>query len=145
LSTSTSGYQSFMWSNNGKTGSVKFLAGDLGPKGTYIWTLEARKNNGCVETDTVYISTKDNNIGVYVQSFTHTIQLYPQPAGELIYIKGGNIARIDLLSLQGILIRSLQLKEGVRSIVVNDLSSGIYIMELSSPDGQVARLKWLKE
>jgi hypothetical protein len=143
LSTAASGYQNFLWSNNATISAISFTGSSLGPKGTYRFTLEARKNNGCLETDTTYLTTKDD-VGILTHSLTPSIQLYPQPAADILHIDGMDIANIQLFSMQGALIRSIKL-EGMGSIVVKDLPGGIYFIELTSKEGPVARLKWLKE
>ncbi len=147
LSTSATGYQSFLWSNAAKSSSIKFLGSDLGPKGKYNFTIEARKNDGCLERDTVGIVTIDNKQGIF--TFTRTsiqIKLYPQPAVNELGIKAENIAQIKILALDGKILESHNVtNESEITLPIQYLSAGVYILELRSTDGEVVMMKWLKE
>jgi len=58
LSTNATGYSSLLWNTNATTSSISFTGSSLGTPGKYRFSIEGRNNNGCLETDTVYIITK---------------------------------------------------------------------------------------
>jgi hypothetical protein len=137
------GQASYLWNDALTNQARTFFGKDLGPAGTYLQWVEVTGTNACKARDSINITVIDNTSISRVDKTD--LKLYPQPAGDVLHIDGMDIAGIQLFSMQGALIRSIKAEEGMESIVVNDLPGGIYLIELTSKEGLVARLKWLKE
>jgi hypothetical protein len=146
LSTMTSGYQTYTWSNGKTTGSIRYKGSDLGAKGSHIITLTARKNDGCLETDTITIYTIDNLQSIFsYHKNKQQVILYPQPASGIISIKGEDIRSIRIISLDGKLLKDEQIPASNATLDVAGLSPGTYLMEMTDHSGNIRVIKWVKE
>ena len=66
------------------------------------------------------------------------INLYPNPASDIVTLNLGNTNNTDLTmniyNLIGAFVKTEKLKQNQQQINVGDLSNGIYIVELKSKD-----------
>ncbi|MCW3127259.1 MAG: hypothetical protein JWO03_2917 [Bacteroidetes bacterium] len=69
--------------------------------------------------------------GAYMQESRVTI--YPNPAQDIIYIKGGGAFRIELMNMIGEVVLSEQITAGTVSI--SDVRPGVYIVRIYDTDG----------
>jgi hypothetical protein len=147
LSTMTSGYQTYTWSKGKTTGSIRYKGSDLGAKGPHIITLAARKDDGCLETDTITIYTIDNLQSIFsYHKNKRQVILYPQPASGMISIKGENVRSIRIMSLDGKLLKDEQIiATSNATLDVAGLSPGTYLMEMTDHSGNIRVIKWVKE
>ncbi|WP_166461137.1 T9SS type A sorting domain-containing protein [Flavicella sediminum] len=65
------------------------------------------------------------------------LQIYPNPASEIVNISAEAGSRISLSNLAGATVRSLEATSGTSSVSVSDLPSGIYIVTVVS-EGKTA-------
>jgi len=132
LSTATSGYSSLLWNNNSTQSTISFKGSDLGPIGTYRYSIEAKTNNGCVETDTVYITTKAN-VGIDEINFKNSIKIYPNPSKDIINItsKDNESFTWEVYNTSGQLILNGNQTE---SINLSSMPQGIYFVRIQSND-----------
>lgn len=67
------------------------------------------------------------------------IQVYPNPANEVVNISGISNATIDLFDISGKLMRSVQVMNGSSQLDLKGLNSGIYLMRISNDQGSVTK------
>ncbi len=74
--------------------------------------------------------------------------LYPNPAGERIYFESNSnkqITRIDLYDMTGHLLKSLEINSLKAEMEVGYMNEGIYILKVSFNNGNVSRVRFLKQ
>lgn len=69
------------------------------------------------------------------------IRLYPNPVTDVLYVEGGDFKTYTIKSISGKEVQSGTFNE---MISVSDLNTGIYIIELSTPNGQKLIRKMIK-
>ena len=77
---------------------------------------------------------------------THTINIYPNPANDILYID--NIKKqtsYRLLSIIGTVMQQGDLKEGSNSIPIHSLPAGMYIVEVTNNEGEKIIRKIIKQ
>ncbi len=131
LSTTASGYSSILWSDNSNKATISFKGSDLGALGTYQFSIEARKSNDCVETDTVYITTKAN-VGID-NILNEAIKIYPNPSKDIIHItnKDNQSFKWMVYNSSGQEVLSGNESE---SINMANVPSGVYMLRIQSKD-----------
>ncbi len=145
LSTQASGYSSLLWSTGASTPSISVTGSSLGPIGKYQFTLEAKNNNGCIETDTVYIHTKANT-SLFPTLTQAKIKLYPLPVQDILTLEIENWQNTSLTitSLEGKIIFNQDLKNKETQISTSNLKTGLYLVTLKK-DNENVSIKWVKE
>jgi hypothetical protein len=98
-------------------------------------------NMGCTSNDTVTI-TVQACLGIPQINANNTISIYPNPATDQLFIKTENIQpqTTTIYDVNGCIIKTMPFKP---EIDVDNLSSGIYIIELTNND-EVARKRFVK-
>ncbi len=131
LSTTASGYSSILWSDNSNKATISFKGSDLGALGTYQFSIEARKSNGCVETDTVYITTKAN-VGID-NILNEAIKIYPNPSKDIIHItcKDNQSFKWMVYNASG---QEVLRGNETESINLASVPSGVYMLRIQSKD-----------
>lgn len=82
---------------------------------------------------TVAVFKKDQNLKLIV---------YPNPAKDVLIVDGINdLKTVKIYNFQGVLVQ----KDYQKRIPLNDLSSGIYILEVENTEGGISRIKFVKE
>ena len=117
---------SYSW-NTGST--VRTL--DITSPGTY-W-LTVTDQNGCMTTDTVVV-VFDTSVGINNFWKNTDIQIYPNPAKEILYIKLPDLEKnskfnFEICNSQGQVVLSLQNKVSLDKIDISNLSDGIYLLK----------------
>lgn len=131
LSTIASGYSSLLWSDNSNKATISFKGSDLGALGTYQFSIEARKSNGCVETDTIYITTKAN-VGID-NILNGAIKIYPNPSKDIIHITSKDNQSFKWMVCNA---RGQEVLSGNESESINlaSVPTGVYILRIQSKD-----------
>lgn len=74
------------------------------------------------------------------------VKLFPNPATDTIQVTGSSISRIQLYSIKGqLLVENSYENEHIVDIDVNDLTKGVYILNIQTVDGTGQILKFVKE
>lgn len=124
--TSASGFESYSWSD-GSSASSTIATGS----GWYSVTVT--DENGCQGSDSTYVSVI---VGIKVLSEGNTLHVYPNPASDEITVTwNGNktVQKGVITSIDG---RTTRAFENQRTIWVDDLPAGVYIISIQQ-DGQV--------
>jgi hypothetical protein len=69
--------------------------------------------------------------------------IYPTPTSGLVQWSGISVVRYQVLSLQGVVVRDERLAEGVQFADVSALPDGLYLMRLTTDQGEVLNQKLL--
>lgn len=111
--------------------------------GTYSYVV-TQNICGNIKTDTVNVNVSPSTINENTL-FSNSIALYPQPAKDIVnislnyfYVKSIEVRVVDVNAR---LVRSSQLvvRSGAAQMQISDISDGVYVLELRSSSGQVAR------
>ena len=66
-----------------------------------------------------------------------TFSIYPNPAHTQLYVNSeGNGSLLSIYNIQGVVVKQVYLKTTLATISISDLSSALYIIEVSSRKGK---------
>lgn len=101
---------------------------------------QVKVTNGCDElmSETVAITTELNEIE------TSGINISPNPAKNIIIVEGLTKGLIEILNIQGQLIKQVNVSDKNTSIDISNLASGIYSLKITTSEGIVVK-KLLKK
>ncbi len=87
--------------------------------------------NGCADTSALYRveNTSINDVSGSKATFT----VYPNPAWDMLYVRGADVAKLKVFSLDG---RTLKEADGT-SVAVSGLAPGTYFLHIVGKDGAV--------
>jgi hypothetical protein len=97
-------------------------------------------SNPAVVTNTTSNTNVINTAGIEDHTTSDNLSVYPTPANELIYIKGiepQEISGIRIYDVNGKLVQTF--KQGISIIPVNELSNGLYMMQIESENENIVR------
>jgi len=119
---------SYSW-NTGASGSSLTDS----PQNTYTYVVTATDANGCSSALNtvvqVYICTGLEKLAMNADGFA----VFPNPAKDVLMIKGSRPCSLSLLSSTGQLIRTFALSsENNYTLLVSDLSKGVYFIKAGS-------------
>lgn len=93
---------------------------------------------GCIDTSAVYKVTNADGTGVAHTPEGAKISVYPNPATEVVYIRGAMNYHIDIASLEGKIMMSV---DNAKEISLSTLSAGIYLMQIRNKNGQLIKVQ----
>lgn len=102
-------------------------------------------SRGYVSTDSVLHIKPDNASSLSAHSNEQTIEVYPNPAKNLLRIKSGDnekILRYSILNINAQIVKSGSMFNGV--IGISDLPSGIYWLECFAADNKTQIAEFMK-
>jgi hypothetical protein len=79
----------------------------------------------------VYVSSVVNNVE---QDDLKEVQLYPNPAKNTIFINVKKHGYIEIVNLAGKVVFTQQIAPGINTINIEEISSGLYIVKMTSED-----------
>ena len=91
--------------------------------------------NGCTDTSKLYDVT---NVSVSTLSADPDIRIYPNPARDLLYIKGGAGMQVELGAVDG---RCLVHCAGTDPVSIAHLAAGIYLIRITDADGRIVKVE----
>ena len=96
-----------------------------------------RMNIGCLaELATLY----DTSNVLEIES--NDVEIYPNPANDVITVKG-EVASIEIYDLVGKCVKTVW--KNMEEIRISDLSSGLYMMRIFTPNGNIVTKKFIKK
>jgi hypothetical protein len=123
-----------MFLNNEMTGTPDFLT----PEKT---TFDPGNNGWTFLDDFVYQIADETNIKPILQKAIH---IYPNPAVDVLYLSIQDpLSRIDVYNAQGQLVKCIN--NPGRKFDVSDLTSGIYMLNVTDQSGTVYKTKFIKQ
>lgn len=135
------GFQNPQWSNGSNGNSLTINALDLG-QGTHQISLKAFDSIMCEKTDTVNIHVIVNSLKEF--NAEEKFHVFPNPGNCKIYIEGNKV--IEMVEIRDVYGKiHISISEPVsNSIMIENLSEGIYFINIHS-NGLMESHKWLKE
>jgi hypothetical protein len=135
-------------SNNSKSWSFDWTAPVAGTGGiTFYASLNAADGNNAASGDVIYNTnytyTEDISAGIDNESQANLFNIYPNPANDVLSIEAlsSGLYEVKVLDLAGKLILSEQLEGGLenKSINIENLAKGVYIIQIQDKDTQYAK------
>lgn len=141
----TGGVGPFSYTWNTTPMQITATATDLAP-GTYIVTVSG--TNGCSAKDTVQVYDENGPVQS-IDEFTKAgMSLYPNPTSSVLNVNLNNIEANELsvfnLLGQKILVQKLNTNTDIVSLNVENLQSGIYILQFNS-SAKVYSIRFIKQ
>jgi|GEM_PF-427955 len=100
-------------------------------------------NGNCSSTDTVFILF-DNCTKISPNTKTNNIKIYPNPANNKIEIEGIQIGQIEIINLQGQIMKNINITNEKTTIDISKLSVGIYTIRIKNNEKIIIK-KFVKE
>lgn len=101
----------------------------LTPNTTYLLKLYANKE--MLFSNTVQLQLADGLVsGLEENQLENGLQVYPNPAQSVVYVKGAQNQTATLFDFSGKIIEVAQVKEG--QLQVGQLPNGLYFLEICS-------------
>jgi hypothetical protein len=85
------------------------------------------------------ILAKNATASIIFENEKSKINIYPNPANETIIIDGLQAGKIDIINLQGQVIKKLDVSNEKTSIDISKLSGGVYTMKIKTNDGIIVK------
>jgi len=121
------------------------------PITTYMPNLNHAETEGMYKLETglfdwLFAQHKDVNTIIDFEENNQSITIYPNPAKEKIYVNYANKQNLKLqvFNTVGQCVLHYELNNTTKTIVINSLTKGIYILKFTSPNGTLEK-KLIKE
>ncbi len=112
------------------------------PDGLYYWSVQAIDQSGSASAFAAEQFFDIGNVtGTQAMSDVSGINLYPNPTNHTVHVscKNGLAREVNIFSLTGQLMKTLQATSADFDLDVNDLSSGMYVIELITNDTKAVK------
>jgi len=133
---------------NAVSSSVTSYSDVTPPSGVVYYLVEAVRPTACNPsksfTSTISNIASSNGLGIAEESIDNLIKVYPDPATDNLTIESPSRIKIDLLNVQGQLIKTVAASNSKTEIDVSALPTGVYIVEVKTEKG-VGIGKFVKE
>lgn len=124
----------YQWSNGATTPSI-----EVSTFGNYSVTVT--NAFGCIAVDNINVTL---NTGIETSPFATQINVYPNPASNLLHIKGAEGCLLQLYHLNGSLVAEQNAATPIAELHLDLLPSGIYLLQVIHPTQGVATLRVFK-
>lgn len=138
------GMNSYLWSDNSTSQNIHLRADSLGEGIHFIW-LSVSDSLSCVFKDSLILGVADL---AGLEEMNSELYVYPNPFSKEIHLKSDlNISSATLISVEGKeTVLSMKHERGETVLMTNeDLSPGIYVLQLNSKDKNTKILRIIKE
>ncbi|MFA4852485.1 MAG: T9SS type A sorting domain-containing protein [Bacteroidales bacterium] len=155
-----SGYQpiNYLWSwGDGTYDSIAYPSHTYNTAGTYTICLSITDSIGCTSTycDSSYLQKNPNTVisvdvipptvtGINIYELYGQIKVYPNPTTNNITIESPQQAVIEILNIQGQLIKTITANSNKTNVDVSAFPCGVYVVEVKTEQG-VAIKKFVKQ
>ena len=103
---------------------------DIGPVEEYTFTNVNRDH-------TIYVAFSGMGID---EAQTLDVNVYPNPAKDIVYVEGERIETVALYDMLGICLRNMDYNTG-KELNLSDLPQGVYVLILTTQDGHIGYKK----
>lgn len=88
-----------------------------------------------------------NNVSVINEMESASVRVYPNPIHDIVNISldKGHLSKIELFTMTGRLICTMELNSSIYTINIGDYVSGVYLMKVFNQNNDVISTKVLKE
>jgi len=136
LNTLPDTYASYLWSTGATSSSIEAAL-------TGFYWVEVTNNAGCTGSDTAYVEIWPTGVSEVKELVG--VAMYPNPARDMINFNISadiNQLNVAIVDVKGATVAQSQFNNaGVQSISLENLSAGIYSVQLSTEEGQVSTQK----
>jgi hypothetical protein len=80
-------------------------------------------------------------LGVSTNIRSNQVRLYPNPSKGIIYVKSDTLSQVEILDVNGRIIRKLDRVESGAAIDLSDVPSGVYLAKIVSANGAITNQK----
>ncbi len=129
----TPGYASYQW-NTGGQGIIGATNSTFIPSSNGVYSVTAMDENGCSSTSAAETVTHVG-IGDHV-TVAIEVQIYPNPAKDVLYIKSSIPVTATLSSMDG---RLLQQQTNVHTLYIGNYADGVYLLRITDSNGFLIR------
>jgi hypothetical protein len=131
--TANGDYTSYSWLKNGQViPSTNFPSVSISEDGSYqVITVN---EHGCTDTSEVFV-VEDVHINE-LSRLANAIRIFPNPAQELVYIQSPVAVNVQITTIEG---RVLMPANAAKSISLQSLSPGMYLVRITTPDGKLLK------
>lgn len=124
-----SGFESYLWNSGGNTQIIEISGSDIGEGAHSIW-VTAIDEFSCHSSDTITLTVTPTTA---IESlYSVNVEVYPNPASDIIHIKCDNLCKVQLLDLKGNVLITKQIKDKQLTFNLSKFSSGTYIIKLKA-------------
>ena len=137
----------------GNNECIKFIIRDEGGDGINsgfgagYYKISDAKGHVLVESDGKFgfeahhnISTKEGYAAVEEMT-NETYKVYPNPVKDILTIEGENVEQVNVYNTMGQLVKTVKCNDNTVNVNVNDLQSGMYIVNVIDNNGEVSTSK----
>ncbi|HOY32199.1 MAG TPA: T9SS type A sorting domain-containing protein [Bacteroidales bacterium] len=132
-------------------GGANWVQINTGLTNLYIHSLTIDNNNSVYAGSINLIFKNDSIIPLPIPTNTQnflleqTFNLYPNPASDKIEVESINIACIEILNLQGLIIQKSYTPKTNTTFDISNLSSGVYIIKAITEKGIIITKNFIKQ
>ncbi len=83
-------------------------------------------------------------VSIDKETMPYSINIYPNPASENIIIEGLQIGQVEIINLQGQVVKNIDILDPKTDIDISKLTDGVYMIKVKMEDGIFVR-KLLKQ
>ncbi len=105
------------------------------------YALVATSIGGCSDTSDCYTVEVDTETGIYDLNGKSTISVYPNPAQNVLFIKGSVNGHIRLTGADGKTLLLQKMAPGISSIDLSGCSTGMYLLHMTDAMGHTFRVE----
>lgn len=148
----------YLWSwGDGTYDNIAYPSHTYSSAGSYIICLSITDANGCTNTfcDSSYLQKEPNTMvhvnvvseivtGINGTEFSDQIKITPNPASNSIEIALPEKSQIDILNIEGQIIKVINAQVLNTSFNISELSKGIYFVKVKNENGIFVK-KFIKE
>lgn len=108
------------------------------PTGNTSYTVIGENAEGCQSVAKVQVNVK-GCVGIEETAFARSIQIFPNPADETLFISSEAQLNLALYNTNGKLVRTIYTNEGTVQIDITELPAGIYLLKSMTSDQTMIR------
>ena len=135
---------SFTSPATGTTASLTVSTGNLLANSTYYWKARAVNASGNSPWSVIWAFNTLVTTGISDIGEMTDILVYPNPATDVLYIDGTQNSEIEILNIEGQILRLLIINNNHTILDISDLAEGLYFVKVKNETGTLVK-KFVKE
>lgn len=95
-------------------------------------------------SDIFYAKLTNNSITNILNNSLQNISVYPNPVKDKLIVENPQKSKIEILNLEGVITKAIDLYDGENIIEMQNLASGVYILRVIE-DKEIMTMKFIKQ